>query len=166
MSPPPSEKHLLMHHFSHSDTVSAAHLSAWNPRMHHLSGTLASWFWTPSSRFLEALSWSARPSLFQAPLSSVWGLGFPFPQTVPHIKSSWMLLVLCFYSFHGQSSPSTYPGQWLTTFLPANIFTFQTGLFFISEMPSLMSFSLAPFYFLLNFLNPHLKLYLFYVLFI
>lgn len=136
----PSEKHLLTHHFSHSDTVSAAHLSAWNPRMHHPSETLASWFWTPSSRFLEALSWSAKAPSVPGSTQLNLGTRFPLPQTVALHQESLVLSVICFHSFVGKTSQAPKQGQGLTPFLPASIFTFQTGLFFISEMPSHVHF--------------------------
>lgn len=103
----PSKKHLLTHHFSHSDIVSAAHLSACNPSMHHPSETVASWFWTPSSRFLEALSRSAKA--LSVPGSTQLNLGtrFPLPQNSFPVSSVPDALSAPLPLSHGQNVPST-----------------------------------------------------------
>ena len=149
-----------MHHFSHSDTVSAAHLSTWNPRMHHLSGTLASWFWTPSSRFLEALSWSAKA--LSVPGSTQLSLGSPFPlprntfliSRVPDALSALLLL------FHGQSSPSTYPGAMTYNIPSCQYLHISNRVVFRIWNAFSCPFPLAPFLFPSKFSEPSLKIIL------
>lgn len=113
----------------------------------------AGWFanGTPSCRLLSALTRALaqrlcpcllRPCLSQSPLSpGLYGqqsgtqLSFPWngflPSKVPDSLCTLLLLFHCEFSKH------MYRANTIIIFVPANIFAFQLGSFFISDMPSL-----------------------------
>lgn len=88
-------------------------------------------------------------------------LSFPFLGMVSSHPKFLIPFVFYFHSFAGEFPKYLPRANKIVIFLPAQIFAFQLGSFFMSKIPSLEELFNVPFlwhpvYFLLNFQNSHL----------